>query len=750
MYHHDTLKSPPKLPPELLYSILDSLSSCWTWESFTDTDEGLVLVAPGLRWYLNLRLVNCSFNSIIFHQFLARVLAPREDEDEMYWHRRRSVPPTDGAMAMGRQILRTVLDARACVTSKAPALQVADAHSYKYALANILVEGIDEMVSFFSETYWHRRRSVPPTDGAMGMGRRILRTVLDARACVASKAPAFQVADTHSYNYSLANALVKPINKMVSFFSATGTTSTTAASIVDEGKTSASASAVTGAAQSEGEGEVVVVVDELDEPNILREIYLNATASILAAYGADRIIELLADWGPFQTRNRERETPTAGSRTWLPLALMITAYLGRVSELKALLQLPRADLALDAASRVQEVPRQDYLFPPLMSAGLGGYFNTVKVLMRAGVSLKSRTRPRGGITLPWGILDFRYCTGTENILHFAALGGHVKLVRFVLRESGNAAQARDSRGHTALVWALVSGQTAVARELLEWRAGDPTERKKEMMKNLKKEKREKKRKKKQQRNAEAPSLSTPDEDEDNEPQETTAEAEAQTLFRYALRSQKIDPVIDAFPGILEQEETLIAVAEWGTPEQLRHLLSMPKTPMNCRSAAAGATVLHHAIYSGNREKIEIVLGQPGVDVNTHAAPGVDEETPLHAACRQTPEIVKLLLARHDLDLLSLDSEGRTPLMIAVSSGRHDIFNLLLERSGAAEIWRKDFGGETILSLAAFSEDEKLLRRLLDLAPAMDIVHDAISVIDEYLAEPKRLRGGLVLYISGEE
>ncbi|KAL2862669.1 ankyrin repeat domain-containing protein [Aspergillus lucknowensis] len=433
---------------------------------------------------------------------------------------------------------------------------------------------------------------------------------------------------------------------------------------------------------------------------------------------------MLADWGPVQHRKRETPGSRVGRWFWLRLALMVTAYLGRASELKALLQLPGANL--NPASAPEEAQEYLYLFPPLMSAGLGGYFNTVKVLMRAGVSLESRNGIRGGGTLPCGVMGSRYTSGGENILHFAALGGHVKLVRFVLREWGGAAQAVDGQGHTPLVWALVSGQTAVARELLEWRDGDPMERKKEMRKKEKKNK-------KQQGNTE---ILRPDE----ETQENTMEADALTLFRYALRSQKLDPVINAFPAILEQEEALIAAAEWGTPAQLRHLLSVQQTPMTYRGAT-GATVLHHAIYSGNREKVQIVLGQPGVDINIHAAPGTghDEETPLHAACAQTAEIVKLLLAHPDVDLLSLDSNGRTPLMNAASWGRHDICNLLLlEQSDVAEIWRTDFTGRTILSIAAFAEDEKLLRRFLCLSPGMDVVNNAISVVDEYLAGPRRL------------
>jgi hypothetical protein len=54
--HHAT--SPPILPQELLYSILDTFSSCWDWHLFLESDARCILAAPGLRWYLDLRLVN--------------------------------------------------------------------------------------------------------------------------------------------------------------------------------------------------------------------------------------------------------------------------------------------------------------------------------------------------------------------------------------------------------------------------------------------------------------------------------------------------------------------------------------------------------------------------------------------------------------------------------------------------------------------------------------------------------------------
>ncbi|KAL3442996.1 hypothetical protein BJX65DRAFT_312296 [Aspergillus insuetus] len=619
MSHRAT--SPAILPPELLYSIFDGLDSCWgNWDLFHDSEEELILAAPGLRWYLNLRLVNRSFNAIIFPKFLAWILAPREEKMDWHdWQYRRPGPPTDGSMAMGRQILGIILQSRTSfVTGKSPAFHV-----------------------------HHARRQ---------------------------------------YYHSLANIIVEAIDKMVSFFSASG-----ACSVGGEDEKSANASADAGNAPAHHETGVKGTGDTL------RAIYLEATVSILATHGADRIIELLADWGEFQ--HRERETP--GSRVWLRLALMVTAYLGRVSELNVLLQLPGVELHPASLSK------EDWIFPPLMSAGLGGYFNTVKLLVREGDSL-----------------EYRSSSGGENILHFAALGGHVKLVRFVLRGWDGAAEAVNSNGHTPLVWALASGQMAVARELLEWRNGDPKRRKKQTKKQEKKTK-------KKQRSAEI--ITTPDKGT----QEATA-TEAAVLFRFALRSQKLDPIIDAFPRILEQEETLIAVAEWGTPKQLRHLLSVQKTPMTYRSDA-GATILHHAIYSGNPEKVRLMLEQPGVNVNAHAAASLEEETPLHAACGQTPDIVNLLIARRDVDPISLDSKGRTPLMVAADWPRHDICDLLLrELSGATEIWQKDIEGRNLLSIAAAPPDEWLIRRLLELAPSREVVSEAVSDIDVYLAGPKWL------------
>jgi hypothetical protein len=65
MDHHAASQAPPILPPELIYNVLDSFSSCWDWDLYEDSDAGSVLAAPGLRWYLDLRLVNRTSVSFI-------------------------------------------------------------------------------------------------------------------------------------------------------------------------------------------------------------------------------------------------------------------------------------------------------------------------------------------------------------------------------------------------------------------------------------------------------------------------------------------------------------------------------------------------------------------------------------------------------------------------------------------------------------------------------------------------------------
>ncbi|KAL2820437.1 hypothetical protein BJX63DRAFT_428263 [Aspergillus granulosus] len=218
---------------------------------FPDSQAGYFLAGAGLRWYLDLRLVNRSFNSIIFANFLARLLAPKEN---IHWLNRRSLPPTDGAITMGKRILKAVLGS--C--------------------------GLNE-----------NRNAGGASEG------------LDS--CKGRS------------HYSLANIIAGVLDEMVSFFSKSG-----AAASVDKSGGSVDAGRASFGDPDEG----------------LRETYLDAIVSILGALGADRIIELLADWGTFPGRERDRQGPVA----WQRVALMVTAYLGRVSEMKALMELPGIDL----------------------------------------------------------------------------------------------------------------------------------------------------------------------------------------------------------------------------------------------------------------------------------------------------------------------------------------------------------------------------------------------------------------------
>ncbi|KAL3462360.1 ankyrin repeat-containing domain protein [Aspergillus heterothallicus] len=604
----------PVLPPEILYGILDSLATSWSWEYFPDSEGSYFLTSTGLRWYLNLRLVNRSFESLVFTNFMARALAPTAGS--IRWSDRRALPPTEGAVAMGRRILKAALGQNCHCTRRGGGNAGSD------------------------------------------IGPR-----------------GFQGSKDHARStYPVTNIIGEAIDEMFTFFSDSASAAATAATRDHDGDTGADAPSCD--------------VIEQSEERRRENVYMDAIISLVGALGADRVIELLlAD----ESDLHGRETQARRRRTlvWHRTALMVTAYLGQVSELKTLMSLPGID--------VSSAPDEKWLLPPLMAAGLGGYFNTVKVLVKAGVKLDSRTQERN-----------------ETILHWAALGGHLKLVRFLLKEDDRLAELEDSEGHTPLVWALAGGCTAVAREL------------------LRRPKWEEKKGKRSQKGRKKTSLQLDTQDQGT----ASTSPAAATLFRYALLSRTLDPVLEEFPSILEQPESLLSAAAWGSPEQLQSVISNQKGSINHQDKA-GYTALHHAVYSGNCEKVRLLLKQPGLDINV--APLDTGETPLHTACTQSAQIVQMLLARDDVEMLAADARGRTPLMSSITGDSHGISELLIQRLGT-NIWQKDLEGETALSLAALFGDGTVVEHLLE--PALDvpreIVGEAIHMIEKYLAGPKRL------------
>ena len=95
----------------------------------------------------------------------------------------------------------------------------------------------------------------------------------------------------------------------------------------------------------------------------------------------------------------------------------------------------------------------------------------------------------------------------------------------------------------------------------------------------------------------------------------------------------------------------------------------------------GCTPLHQAVKSGRVEIVKLLLNHSGItDVNARDTEGFYPIT--HAVSK---EMMELLLSNPDIDVNVLDPEDRTPLHIAVISGRVEIVELLLSHSGTNDV-----------------------------------------------------------------
>ena len=120
---------------------------------------------------------------------------------------------------------------------------------------------------------------------------------------------------------------------------------------------------------------------------------------------------------------------------WRGAALMTAAYLGRLEDMKALLQ--TGDL------HINEDSEDKWLCSPLMAAALGGSVDVIRFLAGRGVDLKSQTRENG-----------------NTAFHYASLEGNVDAVRFLL-DNGADAEVKNNESQTPLAWASNTGHVSV-------------------------------------------------------------------------------------------------------------------------------------------------------------------------------------------------------------------------------------------------------------------------------------------------
>jgi ankyrin repeat protein len=122
-----------------------------------------------------------------------------------------------------------------------------------------------------------------------------------------------------------------------------------------------------------------------------------------------------------------------------------------------------------------------------------------------------------------------------------------------------------------------------------------------------------------------------------------------------------------------------------------------------------ATGLHLAAERGHEAVVKLLLARSDINVN---ASDVRGETPLlYAAERGHKAVVKLLLAQSDINVNASDNLGRTPLMNAAKGGHEAAVKLLLAQSNI-NVNASDANGWRPLFFAAMEGHEAVANLLL--------------------------------------
>jgi ankyrin repeat protein len=116
------------------------------------------------------------------------------------------------------------------------------------------------------------------------------------------------------------------------------------------------------------------------------------------------------------------------------------------------------------------------------------------------------------------------------------------------------------------------------------------------------------------------------------------------------------------------------------------------------------TPLYAASFVGNVEVVELLLAEANLEVNARCnREPYEGSTSLHIAVgRRHKKVVRLLLARHDIDVNSVDSKGNTPLHMTIAENGIDISiaRLLLAKEDVNPTM-ENRNGRSLLETAAY-------------------------------------------------
>ena len=165
------------------------------------------------------------------------------------------------------------------------------------------------------------------------------------------------------------------------------------------------------------------------------------------------------------------------------------------------------------------------------------------------------------------------------------------------------------------------------------------------------------------------------------------------LLRADYTKSVQDVIQDATSFLLSLHElhhTKYDLPAWTLPQFLQNVDSL------------SSVVLNWALERGYGAMVELLLKREDVDVSSIDKDG--KTLLLRIAERGSEEMMKLLLKQEDVDVNSKDKDGRTPLSWAAERGNEEMVKLLLKQEDV-DVNSKDKDGRTPLSWAAERGDE---------------------------------------------
>lgn len=153
---------------------------------------------------------------------------------------------------------------------------------------------------------------------------------------------------------------------------------------------------------------------------------------------------------------------------------------------------------------------------------------------------------------------------------------------------------------------------------------------------------------------------------------------------------------------------LVAAVRQGAPVKfIRKLIQKLEIDVNALDPYEKVSALSLAVSSSQRDTVSLLLAQPGIDVNCRDG---SKQTPLHRAVSVgRPDLVQLLLDAGAKPGVQ-DGEGHVPLVSAARGGQQEILEMLVGTKAALDQAEK--GGMTALAVAASEGSIRMVKALL--------------------------------------